>query len=746
MSSEASWPNEFADFKRLDAVLKCGICYDYMTNSMITSCSHTYCSLCIRKFMQYKNQCPACFEETYEIHLRNNRPLDEVITIFVKMKEKLQRALRLATIVPCAKDSTEESSSLAKTPKNSSKVFAPKTPSALRGSAGALAVQLFKTNEDSSVIDLSGDDLLSSSSASHQASPCREKKMASGASSAANQSKTPGLPPVSSQTPSDKSTTGEDIVVNGVKIPGIFNPPVVFPKAKKPDEMAQCPVCHVDVPARNINMHLDACLAAESDVCQKKEKIPKKRPLLPKRLYHLMQDKGLKKVCKEYGLNTNGDRKTLISRIQRYTVLYNAENDSPNPRSVAELIAQVDRQEREEKRPCSLVKSLAKQQQQRIVIDRKADPEVIEQANKAYRDDNRDSFMKLIEQMRAREGKYIKPTGLPARVYSDDDDDDSGLRTAAPNRGDFDPNRPSTSRDGSTVDPPLTSEQDTSVDQNEESCESDSDIFESGPQPSGLIDWNKTRVEEADTQLPAIEENDDGRTDLAKPSVIAAEDEAIETLEVRKTSHTSPSAPKLLNHILDPPTLDSESEEDDCFEITSKTPSRTNAVAKPDTPAAEGCTRYTPFRRKSLSKDVANEPKEQDDKLAEDCGDDESTPQNARTKRRFTRSTTKTLSARGTKRKSKSSPGSNSSESQDSADHPAGVCNGTGRDGSASPTPTVSTDTEESDELGEKPPQQRTTRRSLRYQGDKSAVSETSNEESRRITRKRARKDLSPAF
>lgn len=53
------------------------------------------CSLCIRKYLHYKTQCPACFTETFEKDLRKNKVLDEIITHFSQIKDKLKRFLQI---------------------------------------------------------------------------------------------------------------------------------------------------------------------------------------------------------------------------------------------------------------------------------------------------------------------------------------------------------------------------------------------------------------------------------------------------------------------------------------------------------------------------------------------------------------------------------------------------------------------------------------------------------------------------
>ncbi|KAF8777324.1 E3 ubiquitin-protein ligase RAD18 like protein [Argiope bruennichi] len=79
--------------KPLDEALRCRICYEYFNNCMITKCSHNYCSICIRKYMMYKSQCPTCFQDAAEPDLRNNRLIDEILRLYKIIRENLQTSV-----------------------------------------------------------------------------------------------------------------------------------------------------------------------------------------------------------------------------------------------------------------------------------------------------------------------------------------------------------------------------------------------------------------------------------------------------------------------------------------------------------------------------------------------------------------------------------------------------------------------------------------------------------------------------
>lgn len=74
-----------------------------------------------------------------------------------------------------------------------------------------------------------------------------------------------------------------------------------------------------------------------------------KRKPLPKLVLRLMKEQEIRKKLREFGLQAQGDRKTLESRYQRYLTLYNAECDKLDPRPVADVLRQCIEEERVDK-------------------------------------------------------------------------------------------------------------------------------------------------------------------------------------------------------------------------------------------------------------------------------------------------------------------------------------------------------------------------------------------------------------
>ncbi|KAI2663749.1 E3 ubiquitin-protein ligase RAD18 [Labeo rohita] len=85
---EVDLPPNLSCLKSIDTLLRCPICFEFLNITMMTQCSHNFCSLCIRKFLSYKLLCPVCNLPSTEQDLRNNRLLDDLVQSFQAARQK----------------------------------------------------------------------------------------------------------------------------------------------------------------------------------------------------------------------------------------------------------------------------------------------------------------------------------------------------------------------------------------------------------------------------------------------------------------------------------------------------------------------------------------------------------------------------------------------------------------------------------------------------------------------------------
>ncbi|KAK0873527.1 E3 ubiquitin-protein ligase rad18 [Friedmanniomyces endolithicus] len=74
------------DFAQLETALHCQICKEFYDTPMITSCSHTFCSRCIRTSLSADGRCPACRTADQASKLRKNSALQEVVATFMSAR------------------------------------------------------------------------------------------------------------------------------------------------------------------------------------------------------------------------------------------------------------------------------------------------------------------------------------------------------------------------------------------------------------------------------------------------------------------------------------------------------------------------------------------------------------------------------------------------------------------------------------------------------------------------------------
>lgn len=90
VSDSTDWlGTPLASLAPIDASLRCQVCKDFYKTPMITSCSHTFCSLCIRRCLANDGKCPACRTSEQENKLRSNWSIEGLVDEFIKARPAL---------------------------------------------------------------------------------------------------------------------------------------------------------------------------------------------------------------------------------------------------------------------------------------------------------------------------------------------------------------------------------------------------------------------------------------------------------------------------------------------------------------------------------------------------------------------------------------------------------------------------------------------------------------------------------
>ena len=87
------------EMKQLENILICPICYEVMTNPTSTPCLHVFCSICVRKYLQFKQECPCCHAELHEQSLRQDKTAENLVGILPGLVKRLSLSGAERTVV-----------------------------------------------------------------------------------------------------------------------------------------------------------------------------------------------------------------------------------------------------------------------------------------------------------------------------------------------------------------------------------------------------------------------------------------------------------------------------------------------------------------------------------------------------------------------------------------------------------------------------------------------------------------------
>jgi len=208
------------------------------------------CSLCIRKSLLYKAQCPTCFEEAADNQLRNNRIVDDIIENFVTFLDEVRSFM-------------QEYGKTSEPPKKLNNI-----PDLHQRSYNSDSRVKYNADDKGIVNNVYSNQRetgayrkLSECAAESSGVPKSEVELSDYSDFVRMQNMTPVKE--SHQSPYHRRKGNKSEVV----IPAMFSPRKKHNVAEK---FVSCPVCNVDIPERNINVHLDACLKRSENFDQHK--------------------------------------------------------------------------------------------------------------------------------------------------------------------------------------------------------------------------------------------------------------------------------------------------------------------------------------------------------------------------------------------------------------------------------------------------------------------------------------------
>lgn len=296
VSDSTDWKDtSLPQFALVDAALRCQVCKDFFTTAVITSCAHTFCSLCIRRCLAADGKCPTCRANEQEVKLRKNVAVQEVTDAFIAARPQ---ALELATrSTPTEASDTTTVNGLS------------------RGT---------KRRRNTEI----GDE---------RPAPRRSQRRKASSQQSASQEAT---------AVDDEARDGDFAPEEGnIAEDGLVACPICGKRMKDELVFSHLDRCEGDTTANNNTKPSQTrSKPTISTRPQTSARPPPER--LPAINYSLYKEAALRKKLGELGISTLGSKLLLIKRHLEWVALWNANCDSARPRSKGELKANLDQWER----------------------------------------------------------------------------------------------------------------------------------------------------------------------------------------------------------------------------------------------------------------------------------------------------------------------------------------------------------------------------------------------------------------
>ncbi|RKU47205.1 E3 ubiquitin-protein ligase rad18 [Coniochaeta pulveracea] len=278
----------------VEAAFRCHVCKDFYNSPMITSCNHTFCSLCIRRCLQADGKCPLCRKNDQETKLRGNWALREAVDAFVASRAPILEYARKPAISATA------------SPKRKAR-------------------------------ELSDEDVEEPTSKRTRMSTRSSARRGAEATSAMAQQEADGP---DHEEPADVYTPDDGLVAC----------PICQSRMKEADinkhldtSCAWKPSLPKTQPSTPKKATSQANLLTTQAKPSEQAKAPERLPALA---YSMLKDQALRKKLMELGINSYGSRAHLERRHREWVTLWNANCDSSQPKTRNELLQDLDNWER----------------------------------------------------------------------------------------------------------------------------------------------------------------------------------------------------------------------------------------------------------------------------------------------------------------------------------------------------------------------------------------------------------------
>ncbi|KAL1994980.1 hypothetical protein VTN49DRAFT_1167 [Thermomyces lanuginosus] len=324
----------------LESALRCQVCKDFFDNPVITSCSHTFCSLCIRRCLSSEGKCPTCRSTDQEVRLRRNWAVQELVDTFKEARADILALARAHKPVDKSGDAQQS-----------------------HGRDDAAGEPAAKRRR----VDDTSDQVASFSVQSEPPATAPQSR-------APDSSVPPALEAVESGSPGHVGSSDVHQASPSRASPSVNS------STEPSDDIVACPICNRKMKNEAVFGHLDSCPGPSRSPTENSTPTPTPTPVslnrgrppkysqrtpfgprqsvssdnnnskpperLPALNYALLKDNALRKKLRELGIPHWGPRQLLQRRHTEWMNLWNANCDARVPKSHAELLRDLDTWER----------------------------------------------------------------------------------------------------------------------------------------------------------------------------------------------------------------------------------------------------------------------------------------------------------------------------------------------------------------------------------------------------------------
>lgn len=281
-----------ASLMPVEQALRCHVCKDFYNSPMVTSCCHTFCSLCIRRALASDGKCPLCRTTDQESRLRGNWAIREAVESFARGRDAILKVAR--------QSQTSATDATAETPKR-------KAEGSTQGTGHSSKRTRMSTRSSSA------------RAAENTSAMLREEA---------------GEPEVEEIEP-------DEYIPND----GLVACPICSWRMK-PEKVdrhldTDCPGEPRPQPSqfKPKNLGFPSTRPAANNMTKPQERLS---PLN----YSMLKDTAMRKRLQELGVSSSGSRQLLEKRHKEWVMIWNANCDSARPKSKSELLRDLDTWER----------------------------------------------------------------------------------------------------------------------------------------------------------------------------------------------------------------------------------------------------------------------------------------------------------------------------------------------------------------------------------------------------------------